>query len=390
MTLSPVRSALLAALVGVALLGGPSAATEADAEMYKKAIAWLVGQQKENGGFGQVPGEPPGEIGITGLVLKALADAPEPHRTAYRAQAQKAADFIAGAQQLDGSFSQGRSGLSTYRTSISIMALGAFDRPRYREQIGRAVEWLKGDQFDADEGVAEASPHHGGYGYGEGGKPGADMSNTQLALAALRDAGVPESDPVFQRALVFLSRCQNDSETNDGVGELRPLDDGGFIYDPGLDRNKSAMIENPDGTKSFISYASMTYGGLMSLGCAGLTGDDPRVQAALRWIAANYTLDENKGLGVRQSDPKASQQGLYYYYHSFAKCLAARGQATIETDQGERLWARDLFDALAARQKPEGFFRNENDRWWEQDPTLVTAYCLNAMNYADDYLPTGR
>ena len=52
-----------------------------------------------------------------------------------------------------------------------------------------------------------------------------------------------------------------------------------------------------------------------------------------------------------------------------------------------RHWARDLFDALHARVKEGGMFRNENSRWWEQDPTLVTAYVVNAMNYALPYLP---
>ena len=40
---------------------------------------------------------------------------------------------------------------------------------------------------------------------------------------------MPATDPVFQRALVFLRRCQNDSEVNDGVG-IKPTGDGGFAY----------------------------------------------------------------------------------------------------------------------------------------------------------------
>lgn len=378
----------------VALILGLSAATAAAKDpatpVYEKAIDWLAKQQHENGGFGQVPGEPPGEVGITGLVIKALASAPEPFRTELMPKTEKAVAFLLKHQQPDGGFSQGKSGLGTYRTAIAITALGAVDRARYREAIAKAADWLKGDQIDEAEGAGPDSPHHGGFGYDQGGKPGADLSNAQIALAALHDAGIAPDDPVFQRALVFLERCQNNSETNAGVGKLRPLDDGGFIYDPGLDRNKSAETKNPDGTSSFVSYASMTYGGLMSLLHAGVTGDDPRVQAALRWIGSNYTLEENKGLGVRQTDPKAGQQGLYYYYHSFAKCLSTLGTPTIQTDQGERNWARDLFDALKARVKPDGFFQNEHDRWWEQDPTLVTAYVVNAMNYALPHLPNGN
>lgn len=388
-----IRSALFpaAALAVAGLLGlcAPARANEADLALYGKSLEWLVSQQHPNGGFGQIPGQPPGEIGITGLVLKGLADAPEPFRTKFRPNAEKAAEFLLTHKQDNGSFSQGRSGLSTYRTSIAISSLAAFDQARYADVIAKAAEWLKGDQVDDPDGAPIDNPHHGGFGYDQAGeKPDADLSNTQMALAALADAGVKPDDPVFQRAMTFLTRCQNNSETNEGVGQLKPLDDGGFIYDPGLSRNKSAEVKNPDGTSSFVSYASMTYGGLMSLLHAGRTGDDPQVQAALRWIAANYTLEENKGLGVRQTDPGAAQQGLYYYYHSFAKCLSTLGEATVSTDQGERHWARDLFDALHARVKPDGSFRNENDRWWEQDPVLVTAYCISAMNYALPLLPT--
>lgn len=376
----------LVALVALAALAPAARAGDTEAT-YARALDWLVKQQQENGGFGQVPGEPPGEVGITGLVLMSLSNAPEAHKARVRPAADKAAAFLAKAQQADGSFTTGRSGLGTYRTALSIMALGAYDRAKFKAEIQKGADWLKTYQFDEQENVPPTSPHHGGYGYDKAGeKPDADLSNTQLALAALHDAGVGPEDPVFQRALTFIQRCQNSSETNEGVGGLKPLDDGGFFYDPGLSRDKSAQIENKDGTKSLTSYASMTYAGLQSMVYAGLTGDDPRVQAAMGWISQNYTLDENKGLGAHSSDPSAGQQGLYYYYHTFAKCLAAVGEPTIETAQGTRHWAKDLFAALAARQKADGSFSNEKDRWWEKDPVLVTAYCVNAMNYATPFL----
>ncbi len=358
-------------------------ADEKDQAMYRKALEWFLATQHPNGAFGQIPGQPPGEVGMTGLAIKALAEAPAPFRAQARPAAEKAAAWLLTHQQKSGAFEQGRSGLSTYRTALAITALTALDRAKYREQVAKASQWLKADQFTEDDGLAQDNPHYGGYGYDEkAGKPGADLSNTLMALSALRDAGISEDDPVFKRAVAFLERCQNNSETNPGVGGLKPKDDGGFIYDPGLDRNKSAMIEHPDGTRSFESYASMTYGGLMSLLHAGVGRDDPRVEAALRWIGEHYTLEENYGLGIRQQDPKAAQQGLYYYYYVFAKCLATLGEPAIKTAKGERNWARDLCDTLQARQQADGSFRNTHDRWWEQDPVLVTTYVLNALNYA--------
>lgn len=370
-----------------AALSAPVAARAGDAEtqLYGKALDFLLEQQQPNGGFGQIPGEPPGELGITGLVVKALADAPAAFQKKTRPAAEKAAAYIVANQQPNGSFTHERSGLSTYRTALAISALHALDAKKYQDQIEKATTWLKADQFDEPDGVDKDSPHYGGWGYAEHGEnaPDADMSNTLIALSALKDAGLKPDDPVYQRALVFLSRSQNNSETNPGIGGLKAGNDGGFIYDPGLSRNKSAMTENADGTRSFESYASITYSGLMSLIHAGLGPDDSRVAAAKRWIGAHYTLEENYGLGLRQKDPeKAGQQGLFYYYHAFAKCLAALGSPTVETADGPQRWADDLCAALATRQNDDGSFSNPVDRWWEKDPVLATAYALNALNYA--------
>ncbi|MGE0707509.1 MAG: prenyltransferase/squalene oxidase repeat-containing protein [Planctomycetota bacterium] len=373
---------LLAAALALSLLCAAPARAEDDPDLaaYAKAIAWLAKQQHENGAFGAIPRQQEqGELGMTGLALSALAGAPEPYRTTYRPQADKAAAWILAHQQPDGSFVQARSGMATYRTSIAILALVRYDRERYREQIKKAAEWLKASQWSEQNGAPKEDPNHGGFGYGGGKRPSSDLSNTNLALAALHDAGIAKDDPVFQRALVFLSRCQNSSETNPGVKGVKPTEDGGFHYAaaPGRDG-----VDNGDGTKSFASYASMTYGGLMSLVESGLDRKDPRVKAALGWIEQHYTLDENYGLGTRSRDPKAGQKGLYYYYFVFAKCLATLGSPALEAKGGERKWARDLLDALRKRQQPDGRFVNTDPAYWENDPVLVTSFVLDAMNRA--------
>jgi squalene-hopene/tetraprenyl-beta-curcumene cyclase len=379
-------------VLGALFLTAPTHAADADPKaVYSRAMEFLVSQQHPNGGFGQIPGQPPGELGITGLVIKGLASAPAEFQAKARPIAEKALAFVLKHQQKDGSFTQQRSGMSTYRTAIAINAMVAVDRKKHSDAIARAAQWLKDDQFDGQEGVDEKNPHFGGFGYDKGGKkPDADLSNTLMALAALRDAGIKADDPVFKRAMTFLKRCQNSSEVNPGVGKLKPKDDGGFIYDPGLSRNKSGRVENADGTVSFESYASMTYGGLMSMIHVGVSPKHPSVKAALGWIKNHYTLDENYGLGVRNKDPKAAQQGLYYFFHTFAKCLATLKSPTVETKDGPRMWAKDLVAAFAKRQQKDGSFVNPVDRWWERDKTLVTAYVINALDYAWPYLPAKK
>ena len=44
-------------------------------------------------------------------------------------------------------------------------------------------------------------------------------------------------------------------------------------------------------------------------------------------------------------------------------------------------WRRELAEELASRQRADGSWINENSRWLEGDPNLVTAYALMALSY---------
>lgn len=116
----------------------------------------------------------------------------------------------------------------------------------------------------------------------------------------------------------------------------------------------------------------MTYAGLKSMIFAGLTKDDPRVKAAIAWLGSNYTFEENPGLGTA---------GLFYYYHTASKALDALGEESFTDAAGvQHPWRSELADALLARQAADGSWVNENPRWMEGDPNLVTAYALLALS----------
>ena len=94
---------------------------------------------------------------------------------------------------------------------------------------------------------------------------------------------------------------------------------------------------------------------------------------AAEWIRKNYDLSTNPGLG---------KAGLYYYYHTFAKALDAMKIKTLKDASGqEHDWRAELVAALHERQRPDGSWTNENDRWLEGDANLVTAYALLALAY---------
>ena len=198
--------------------------------------------------------------------------------------------------------------------------------------IKGAQDFLKVNQTDETEGKTSADPAYGGSNYGGGaGRP--DLSNTSFMMEALKDSGLPADDPALQKALVFVSRCQNlKSEFNDQPWAGK-VNDGGFIYVAAgrgeAGAGKAAKKDDP-----IPSNAGMTYAGLKSMIYAGLKKDDVRVKAALEYITKHYTVEENPGQG---------QRGLYYYYHTAAQRLAALGQPTLVDSEGkEHDWRADL------------------------------------------------
>lgn len=357
------------AAAGLALVGSGgvrAAAIQAQAtsakatELAAKGAAFLRGRQEENGGWSTSLREP----GISALVIAGLlkskqATAAEPLITKGLGYLEQ---FVGPEGGLEGAH-------ANYSTCIALMAFHeANAEGRFDVTIKSAQNFLKKIQWDESEDKRPEDPYYGGVGYGSR-QSRPDLSNTAFMVEALRETGLPADDPALQKALIFVSRCQDfKSEFND-----RPWpqmkNDGGFIYVPPSGEPEGERKKGrPD---RLSSYGSMTYAGFKSLVYAGLGKDDPRVKAALGYIGDNYTLEENPGVG---------QSGLYYYYHIFAKAMNALGEPEFADAQGKRHnWAADLTAALAKRQDANGSWANPADRFMEGDANLVTAFALIAL-----------
>ncbi|MFM9960267.1 MAG: prenyltransferase/squalene oxidase repeat-containing protein [Planctomycetaceae bacterium] len=284
---------------------------------------------------------------------------------------QRGLKHLLSFQQKDGGIYHPETAHKNYETSLTMLALvGANTDGRYTATIKNAENFLRGLQWDETEGLDKSHPSFGGAGYGKSQRP--DLSNTTFLLDALKAAGVKPNDPAMQNALVFVSRCQNlESEFNTTEFAAK-VNDGGFYYTPAAGGTSQAG-KNADG--GLRSYASMTYAGLKSMLYAGLSKDDKRVKAALEWLRKFYSVDQNPGL---------DQQGLYYYFHTFARTLATLDVDLFEDAKGDKHdWRRELTTALAKRQKENGSWVNAADRWMEGDPNLTTAYSLMALKYCD-------
>lgn len=333
-------------------------------EMTDKAVGFLKLRQDASGAWSASRNEP----GITALAVTALLRSGRV--TPAEPVVTRALGFLEQFVGPKGGLSEAPH--ANYATTIALMAFQEANAGgRYDRLIKDGQSFLKAMQWDESEGKGPEDPYHGGAGYG-GGNSRPDLSNTSYFLEALRDTGLPADDPALKKALVFVSRCQNlKSEFNDQPWADK-VNDGGFIYTAA--NGGQSMTGAPDANGGLRSYASMTYAGLKSMIHAGLTHDDPRVKAATTYIQKHYTLDENPGLG---------QQGLYYYYHTFAKALTLLGGKEFTDAQGRNHdWRAELTEALAKRQNPDGSWVNPADRFMEGDPNLVTSYGLLALAHA--------
>jgi squalene-hopene/tetraprenyl-beta-curcumene cyclase len=125
------------------------------------------------------------------------------------------------------------------------------------------------------------------------------------------------------------------------------------------------------GRVALRSYGSISYAGLLSYIYANMNKDDPRVVAVFDWLRENYTLKENPGMGP---------QGLYYYLHTMAKALTLYGVDSLELKGGAKInWRKELAMRLINLQQNDGSWVNDNGRWWERDPNLVTAYAIISL-----------
>lgn len=359
-------------------------------QVLAKAIAFLRSEQDaETGGWSILPDQPCFPA-ITGLVLTGMLM--EPDIDQNDPAVARGIQFLLRYRQDDGGIYDRI--LPNYNTAITISALSRVSMPEATDAVLKGREYLMGlqwnDQVDPNGKPVDAShPFYGGSGYGSHSRP--DNSNLHFMIQALHDSGLDCTDPVFQRAVVFLQRTQMIDEVND-MAYADGSKQGGFIYATSTDaghigegESKAGMIEETldDGTtvSRLRCYGSMTYAGFKSYIYANLDRDDIRVKAAYDWLRRNYTLEENPGVGL---------QGYYYYLMVFSRALDAWGSSTItpinlDGTEGEpRDWANDLIDRLAELQQEDGSFVNDTDRWMEGDPVLVTAYAVIALQHAID------
>lgn len=351
-------------------------------EIAKEGVTFLLKNQADDGSFSREFGPGVTAIATTALLRNGMsADSPK---------VAKALEYLESHIKENGGIHAKDSIYRNYETCTAILCFveankdGRYDETiKNAEKFLRSLQWGAGLETGSDEEIDPDHPSYGGFGYGKHRRP--DLNNTSFTIETLRSCGSEEDDPAIQRALEFVSRTQNLKSIHNNTTFADKIEDGGFYYTPaagGKSQANSAEEEEKriagDSSIGLRSYGSMTYAALKSMIFAGLTKEDPRVGAAVNWIRHNYTLEENPGMSY--SGPNGGLDGLYYYYHTFAKALDALEMDQITDSDGVvHDWRAELIAKLDEEQNDDGSWTNESERWLENDPNLVTGYILLAL-----------
>ncbi len=379
-----MKPLLTLALISSMVIGNAQANRyESVSQEMRQAIArgsnWLMKQQHADGYWGD-----PEIPAITALTLNAIVRDPNFDRKAkFPDSVEKGFNWLLKQQKEDGGIYN--RGLSVYNTATSVTALMAAGREDFEPAVVKARKHLIANQWDLGQALETDNKNDGGIGYGSNPKH-TDLSNTYLAIEAIalsesvvKDGKHGEQPALnWDAAVTFLSRCQNLEETNDQKWASNdPANKGGFIYGPG--DSKSGEMKLEDGRTALRSYGSMSYAGLLSLIYAKVDADDPRVIAVIEWLGKNYTLKENPGMGA---------QGLFYYYQAMSKALVAANVDMLKLEDGKVAdWRKDLSIRLLSEQREDGSWVNDNGRWMESNPVLVTAYTMLSLAQVYDSIP---
>jgi squalene-hopene/tetraprenyl-beta-curcumene cyclase len=330
-----------------------------------RGLAWLAATQQVNGAWSD-----PQFPALTALALWSFCDAGQSRHPAV----DRAVAYVLSCVQTNGGIYvdvPGRKGggLSNYNTAICMTALHATGRRELTRVIQDARTFVAGAQHFGDD------VYTGGFGYDRVTKRAyTDLMNTHFSMEAmrrtqgvedLRPAGEKRADIDWNKALAYVDKLQQ----KDGAGG----DAGGFIYNP--DDPKAGVLTNAaTGVVALRAYGSITYAGLLSMVYANVTRDDPRVVSAVDFAARHWTLEENPGMGA---------QGLYFYYNVMSRALHTARLETLARAGGDAIaWRAQVARKIMSLQQPDGAWANANNRFWENDPVLASAYSLLALEYA--------
>jgi squalene-hopene/tetraprenyl-beta-curcumene cyclase len=339
---------------------------------------------------------------LTPLALEALLALPQ--RAPHQATIDRGLEYLAGLAPADPEGDAAWSSLS-YPSYVAAGAVAVLSAPRLDESRraarNRWLAFLRRQQLNETWGWQPHDPQFGGWSYalapprkpreGQPASPLAEpnLSATLFALRALHTAGYSADDPAVRNGLTFVDSLQNFA-ADDSVRDSR-FDDGGFYFIHGDPvRNKAGILgQDQAGRTRYGSYGSTTADGLLAMLYAGQRSDSPRLTAAAQWLSRNFAADEHPG--NYRPDRRSEQPAVYYYYaRATAEAFQLLSAMPQSWAQPPSHWSEKLADALIARQRSDGSWRNDAVSVREDDPLVATPLAMIALCICRSHLHEQR
>ncbi len=332
-----------------------------------KAAEYLWAQQAADGGWhSKTYGLLQSGQSLTAFVLEALVRVPHEIYALPTTKLDRGIAFLRKHTREDGALGMADPGVPdypNYATALAVSALCRARRQGWEQHTQAMVAYLRGQQFTEQNGWKPQDAAYGAWGMGGDKRTPrhtghVDLSMSRYVLDALRASGTSVNDPIFQKARVFVERCQNFDSQN-------PNDaDGGFFFSTTEhDTNKAGH----DG-KRFRSYGTTTADGILALLATGASRTDPRVVAAERWLTSRHKDMEVPGF-VGEAY-RRWPRGLGFYYAGASaqvfRALAFNGGTGVAA-------------ALSRSQRADGSWVNSENLVKEDDPLIATPLAIRAL-----------
>lgn len=356
---------------------------------------FLAQRQGPEGGWRRKGLREPFDVPLSALCLRALAGLPQALRARRADRLAEGLRFLLRFQGADGAIlgHPHRQSFRTYASALTLQCLCRLGGEDFASARTRLIEFLRRAQIDEEEGIYHHdAARYGGWNLFDTSTPAtlyADVSNTSYALEGLADAGLDPRGPTAEKARLFLRRAQN--LPRPGTHLPPQLLDGGFV---GNARTSKAgrRLDPKSGEVVFRPYGSTTADGLRSLLRAGVAKNDPRAEAAARWLGTYFNTRKNPNFprDERQlpEDSRGVDRGIYYYYlASLCDALALYGEPTLTGRDGRSIpWAERVALRLVGLQQEDGAWRGDGSVINEDDPNLATAFALLALARCQPFL----
>jgi hypothetical protein len=370
-----LHRSLLAFVFAAAFLhcGGGEMRHLSEAErILSKATAYLWEHQGTDGGWhSEIHGVMRTGQTLTPYILFALMDVPPEVFRADSAHMLTARRFLRDHINHEGVLGLADPDIIEYPNYSTAYALRVFLKlgsPSDSGLVRTMREYLAAEQFTEQRGIRSDHPAYGSWGFGEtnlskGTVGHVDLSHTRHVLEALRESGWNDATSL-KKTTQFLRLLQkHPSHKQSPVNSY----DGGFYFSPVvLDQNKAGKDET-----AYRSYATATCGGVMALLASGERPESEPVQAALRWLEAQSTLDYPAG--IPEDDPDHWRKVLFFYHLSV--------RAEVYNAMGKKgSWKNEMVRLLRERQNEDGSFANPfGSPNKEDDPLLATTLVVRTL-----------